>query len=191
MNSFKTIEDAREHAQNNSEITHIIEIEPGVEGINPYLCVRAGADAIQKLLDLSPNPEIKRVIGGVVDFESERIAEKNAKIKANVPGFDELRSIMNEWESYYESCSRTTKSEEIDGVNPPKRPEAKITEIAKKYPVAAAYMKADDWRLSSHSVKSAIGDEAKSRIENGENYKIVIAEMEKEWVEYADASGGL
>ncbi len=188
MNSFKTIEDAREHAKNDSGVTHIIEIEPGEEGINPYLCARAGADAFRKLINLRPMPEIKRVIGDVVDFASELVAEKEARIKANVPGFDELRNIINDWDSYYESCSRMAKSEKIDGVNPTERPEVKITEIAKRYPVAAAYMKADEWSLSSHSVKSAVGDEAKSRIENGEDHEIVIAEMEKEWVGYADTN---
>ena len=191
MNTFKTIEEAREHAKNDGEVTHIIEIEPGVEGINPYMCARAGADAYRKLIDLSPIPEIKRVIGEVVDFESERIAEKEARIKANVPGFDELRNNINDWESYYESCSRRAKSEKIDGVNPPERPEVKVREIAKKYPVAAAYMKADEWSLSSHGIKSGAGDEAKSRIENGEDYEKVIAEMEKEWIGFADGNGGL
>ncbi len=188
MNTFETIEEAREHSKNDGEVTHIIEIEPGVEGIHSYLCARAGADAFRKLIDLRPMPEIKRVIGDVVDFASERIAEKEARIKANVPGFDELRTIINDWDFYYESCSLKAKSEKIDGVNPPERPDFKIREIAKKYPVAAAYMKADEWSLSSHGVKSAVGDEAKSRIENGENYEIVISEMEKEWVGFADGN---
>ena len=37
------------------------------------------------------------------------------------------------------------KSERIAGVNPPERPKVKIKEVAEKYPVAAAYMKADEW----------------------------------------------
>ncbi len=188
MNSFKTIEEGRAHAENNSDVTHIIEIEPAAEGVNPYLSARFSADGLQKILERRPMPEIKRVVGDVVDLASERTSEKEAGIKTNVPGLDELRSIINDWESYYESSSRMSKGEKTDSAKPPKKPEVKIKEIARKYPVATAYMKADEWSLSSHGIKSGAGDEAKRRIENGENYEKVIDEMEKEWVGFADSN---
>ena len=43
MNSYKTIEEARKVAKDNDSIVTIIEIEPGMEGVNPYICIKCSS----------------------------------------------------------------------------------------------------------------------------------------------------
>lgn len=181
MESFKTIKEAREHAKIKNVATHIIEIEPGKEGINPFICAKGSAETLQKMLNRKPMVEIKRVVGNAVDLAKEEYEEKENKKHKNIPGLVELEKIIMDWDYYQEGCSRMMEDEMNDGVNPPKRPSIEVAEIAKRYPIAAAYIKADNWSMASHYVKSAAGDKAKIAIENGEDYKIVIAEMEKIW----------
>lgn len=71
------------------------------------------------------------------------------------------------------------------GVRP--RPEYNLDEMYKKYPVAAAYLKAEKEEYSSNYTFSAIGKKAKDAIiENPQNYKEIIAKMEKEINDYLE-----
>lgn len=54
-----------------------------------------------------------------------------------------------------------------------------------RYPMAAAYRKAQSWERASNYAKSAAGRRACQRILAGEDYAVVISEMEAEWSQAA------
>lgn len=56
-----------------------------------------------------------------------------------------------------------------------------LTEAARKYPLAAAYAKAESYSFSSNDMKSAAGNRAMRSIESGEDPILAIEKMEQEW----------
>lgn len=78
------------------------------------------------------------------------------------------------------------ENEKNDGTNPPVAPKSDINELINKYPRSAAYIKAENWKMSANYSKSIYGEKACNRIINEENYENVIKEMEKEWSDYCE-----
>jgi len=66
-----------------------------------------------------------------------------------------------------------------------KQAEATMQDVVKQYPAAAAWGRAQGWTYASNDCKVTAGKRAVARIEAGEDYKIVIEEMEAEWTEAA------
>jgi hypothetical protein len=111
--------------------------------------------------------------------------EAKEKLNKNVPGLEELEKIKEEWDTYYYKFEKMMNDEFNDGVNPPKKPSKTIEEVTSLYPIASAYLKAESFILSNHHAKYSAGKKAKERIINGEDFKVVIEDMEKEWSDYA------
>jgi len=178
MNTFGTEKQAREYAAANpAAACYIVEIEHRDRG-RCLVCAKVNADRLRKV----EVPEVIRIIRNVADLR----AEAEAKLKANVPGLDELRAA---YEQEYEAFARMMDmmdDEQNDGARPPK-PAANPAELAVKYPVAAAYLKAEAWSMASHYAKAAAGRKAMENIANGEDYKTALATMEKEWAEHCNA----
>ena len=177
MNTFETEKQAREYAAANPAAAYIVEIEHRDRG-RCLVCAKVNADQL-RTVDI---PEITEVIRDVVDLR----AEAEAKLKANVPGLDELRAAYEDAEREYQEFRAMMKNEYNDGARPPK-PAANPAELAAKYPVAAAYLKAEAWSMASHYAKAAAGRKAMENIANGEDYKTALATMEKEWAEHCNA----
>jgi hypothetical protein len=178
MNSYRTIEEARTAAAihpKKDSIKGIAEIVPGIDGVEKYILLNCTVDYFRVALRDRPMKEIKSVVGMTVDFEAEAEA---AKI-ANIPGLAELHKAINDMERYLAERERRMNSESMSSILPV-RP-VDVAEIAAKYPVAAAYIQAEDWMCSSNDSKSAAGRRAMKRIEAGENHETVIADMEAEW----------
>ena len=182
METYKTIEEARGHAKNKNIATHIIQIDTKNE-TGVYICAKCSAETLRKC---KPITEIKRIIGDVVDLAKEKYEEKENKKQKNIPGLTELEKIIMDWDYYQKGFRSMMENEMNDGVFPPKRPEIEVAEVAKKYPAAAAYVKAGNWSMASNLAKSATGDKAKKAIESGTNYKAAITQMEKEWAAHCD-----
>lgn len=66
----------------------------------------------------------------------------------------------------------------------------RIKELEAKYPRAAAYLKAQDYRWSAYRKQSALGDRAMYRILEGEDHAVVIQEMEDAWATWQMAQEG-
>lgn len=128
------------------------------------------------------------VAEAALEMKAEMRAAEEASLLANVPGLRELESAIAAWNNYHHEFSRMMDDEYNDGVNPPKKPTVDVDEIRAKYPVAAAYLKAQSYAYASHYAKVAAGEKAVERIANGEDYKIVIDEMEAEWSQAAHES---
>ena len=118
---------------------------------------------------------------------AEHRENKKQKLLVAVPGLEELRAAKNADAEYLDAFDHMMDDEYNDGVNPPRKPSVDSAAVARKYPVAAAYLKAESWEYASHHAKVAAGKTAKQRIVAGEDYKIVIDEMESEFGDYCIA----
>lgn len=106
------------------------------------------------------------------------------ELEKNVPGLYILNSAINDEIDYRKNFDRMMEDEQNDGVNPPVEPQNKSADVAKQYPVAAAYLKAEKFEFSNNYMKSAAGAKAKRIIGQGGDYIKAIEEMEKEWNDY-------
>ncbi len=113
--------------------------------------------------------------------EDRRRAERAARLAALFPGLDQIRAARAAEDDYRESFARMMEDEYNDGVNPPKHPAASSADLCRQYPAAAAYLHAEATSYASHYGKSAAGRRALERLEAGEPYEQVIAEMDSEW----------
>jgi hypothetical protein len=182
MNSYRTIEEARTAAANHPKkdsIKGIAEIVPGMDGVEKFILLNCTVEYFRVALRDRPMKEIKSVVGMVVDFGAEAAAAK----LANIPGLAELQAAVNAWERYEIERERRLNSESMSSIIPARPMDP--AEVAAKYPVAAAYLKADDWAGAANFEKVSAGKKAMKRIEAGENYETVIAEMEAEWTKAA------
>ena len=89
MNSFKTIEAARDHARKNPIAQYIVEIEPGAPGVNRYICCSVSGEDLQAALGKKPMAEIKKVVATVVDLGREALEAKAVRDKAE---FEKLKA---------------------------------------------------------------------------------------------------
>lgn len=122
--------------------------------------------------------------------KSEIMAELTARAKAvakreanimGIKGIDLIISAQNAEEHYSREFNRMMEDEGNDGAFAPTKPMISVAEVEAKYPRAAAYLKAENWTMSSNLDKYCAGKDALERIINGEDYAKVIAEMEAEW----------
>lgn len=114
------------------------------------------------------------------------IAQKNAEKAAyakNVPGLNELRTAIAHDEGQRNLFSRSvySGSGRISG-NPTS---ATASSLAKKYPRAAAYIKAESYFHATNDVKSSLGKEAMNAIASGRPVDATISAMERKWKKYA------
>jgi hypothetical protein len=138
--------------------------------------------------DITPQ-EIESIKAAKEDIKDELRTRKGAeeaarreaaeKLAVNVPGLDILRKVRSEWETYNNKFEKFIDNDAMG--NMPVKPEVEYKEAAIQYPAASAYLKAEGYKYSGHYEKTAIGKKAMERIVNGENYEVVIAEMESEW----------
>lgn len=135
--------------------------------------------------------DMASVIAAKPEIIAEFTARKNAEIQAhqdaaarlaaNVPGLDILRNAIANHMAYCDAFNRMMEDEYNDGVNPPSHPTEDIAVLKVKYPVASAYIKAENWEYASHYVKSGAGRRAKQAITDGMDYSEALAQMEAEW----------
>jgi hypothetical protein len=183
MQSYRTVDEARVGATDEGRA--ILEIEPGIVGVERYIVARCDERTLRTALARKPMLEIKRVIGTVVDLAAERLAAREAMLRDRVPGLEILRAAREDVSRYHRQCERMMEDEGNDGARPPRRPAADPKAVAAQYPIATAYLLAEAYRNASHDVKSGAGRRAMARIEAGEDAAVVIEAMEREWTEHA------
>jgi hypothetical protein len=87
-----------------------------------------------------------------------------------IEGLRELQDAIAAEENYFYQFDKMMSNPGNDGANPPNKPEVNSGELRKKYPRAAAYLKLLNNGWPFHA----------ERILKGEDYQMVIADMEKE-----------
>ena len=133
-------------------------------------------------------------VGFVRDQRDRVIAEVKAMaaegvkvtVTEKVEGLNALREAINAEANYRHEVNRRMESEVLSSIMPEK-PAVSVVELKAEYPRAAAYITAEGWSRSSNIGKSRAGKKALERIVAGENHEQVLADMEAEWSEYAEA----
>ena len=127
------------------------------------------------------NGKKQQFIAKIAPAIAERlIALKKEEFEKVVSGYDELRSLMAQNENNYERYQMAIASGESVFGNYENLDE-KIAGLKQKYPIAAAYIKAETFAMASNFEKATAGKEAQESILNGEDAKKVIEKMEMEW----------
>lgn len=117
-------------------------------------------------------------------IEEQQHLERLKKMNA-IEGLQELEDASIAWKEYYIAYRRFIE-DDAEG-KAPKKPEASLEELVRKYPRANAYMKAESYAYSSsNNARAAAGKKALERILNGEDYKQAITDMKKEWRDYCE-----
>lgn len=116
--------------------------------------------------------------------EQKKIEERERKIAA-IEGLEEIQNAiidLNKWQKEFEASF-----DDAGGLGVRPHPEYDLDAMYKKYPVAKAYLDAKKYEAKSNISLSLIGEKALERIiENPENYKKIIEEMEKEINEFTE-----
>lgn len=108
----------------------------------------------------------------MVEKERDRIKKE---FDINVPGLEDLKkakkNYYNEMERHRYEFDKMMYDGNNDGVNPPKSIdrslESKYKELARKYPRAYVYLKADGYTLSNNVDKYSAGEKAMELIKSG------------------------
>lgn len=109
-----------------------------------------------------------KIIKTMLDQITKTAADaKAARLAQHIPGLEVLRSAINAHDDYQRGFERMMEDEQNDGVNPPRLPGADPDELAKQYPRAAAYLRADAYSDAAHDQKANAGRKAKELLESG------------------------
>lgn len=170
-----------------------------------FMLVLCGPHAGEVKVTPKPGEEGKRVFDEIADgrwkaevavIKERLIAEHDSKVKAAaerkakidaIDGLTEIYTAINDELRYRREFNAMMDDEDNDGACPPKRPAVNVADLEAKYPRAAAYVKAEDYSLSSNHAKSSAGQKALEKIINGDDYATALNEMEDEWSAYCDA----
>jgi hypothetical protein len=114
----------------------------------------------------------------------EWLKRNKIRLDNSVPGLQIIKNAYNKIKQYHIDFDSMMDDENNDGINPPNKPNVNIKDLQNQYPIATAYIKAEQWENSAHYVKSNAGKNAKIAIENGENYIDVLKNMEHEWTNF-------
>ena len=135
-----------------------------------------------------PNGEKQQFIAKIAPAIAERlIALKKEEFEKIVRGYDELRSLMADNGNNYERNQLAIASGESFFGNY-ENLDDQIAGLKQKYPIAAAYIKAETFAMASNFEKSSAGSKAMESILDGEDAKKVIEKMEMEWATAAHNS---
>ena len=121
----------------------------------------------------------------VRDCSIERLELEEERLEKLFPGLNEIQEAQYAEDAYELDFIKAMEDE--GSCVFPTPPEVKVEDLLKKYPRAAAYRKAQGFYSSSNVGQVQAGAKAISRLENGEDYKVVIDEMEEEWSKYCEA----
>jgi len=166
-----------------------IVVVDGIECLDGGIIRHNGQD-VKMLVRIDNKPDLSKMVS---DWRAEWDAYntyKVAELAANVPGLDELRKAQdaayNEDVRYSNQMDRMMDNEDNDGVNPPAPINQSLREIAnslaKQYPRAALYLKAEGYTLASNYRKYGAGKDAMEIIAAGgsvEDAKSVLANWYK------------
>lgn len=131
--------------------------------------------------------EIKKYLADKEEQARRAYEERKRKIAA-IEGLEEIKNARDDLAKWHMEWNNSFEGEyACGGLGVRPRPQYNLDEMYKKYPIAAAYLAAEKQENRSNYVFSKIGEKAKEAIiENPQNYKEIIDEMEKEIKEYLE-----
>ena len=122
------------------------------------------------------------IISTILADEAAAKAESEARKSkiASIEGLTELQDAIASWDEYHAERNRRFDNEQLSSFGI-KAPTQSVSDLKSKYPRAAAYLKALSYSDASNFEKSAAGSRALKRIINGDDFNVVIKDMEAEW----------
>lgn len=99
----------------------------------------------------------------------KEMAEKEQKLEEILPGLSILKAAHSELIRYNCEFEKMMDHEHNDGSNPPEPLKYDIDTLTVKYPLAALYLKAEDFEGAANYKKASAGTKAKRMLENGAN----------------------
>lgn len=154
---------------------HIREIKDAPKSLRDYIAKNNINTDGRVYVDCKTGLMVPREIAEEAVKQTE---EKEALTDPNkvIDGYAELVAAYNDRARYQAELERS-----YDTSIGPKPIAVKPEEIEAKYPRAAAYAKARAYSSARNYAKSAAGEKAMEKIIAGEDYAVVIAEMDAEW----------
>ena len=134
--------------------------------------------------DLKMIKENKQAILDYIRNEKRAANERQHKIDS-IEGLSEIKACMDAWAKWHADFDRMVDTGR--SYMTVKKPSTEVAELRKKYPVADAYLIADKESRRQNYELATIGKNALERIINGEDYKKVLAEMEKERAAFTES----
>lgn len=147
-----------------------------------------------------------------VDFGEQMVGSKKVRLKVSIAGRPELEAALAAYKAEKAAIAELLtsigwpiyRSAQLKAANariaydrasergyPAKEAAAmaaadkELDEAAKKYPLAAAYAKAESYSMAHNYAKAAAGKRAMRAIEQGADPLQAVAEMEAEWADAA------
>lgn len=135
--------------------------------------------------------ELKEKKQEILEYLKEERKEKEKERderKKKIDSISGLKEIISAKEDLANWNAEFAKSfDDVGGLGVRPKPDYDFEAMYKKYPVAEAYLKAEEMMLKENDELSAIGKKAMDKIiNNPEGYKEAIEEMEKGKSEFAD-----
>lgn len=132
-------------------------------------------------------PEIKTRFREIWAEERKRYQERQEKISA-IEGLDETRKAQNDLVLWHKEFFTSFDGENaVGGFGVSPKPKYDLKSMYEKYPIAAAYLKAEAQSEKSNYELSGIGKKALEEIVNNPtNYKNILEQMEREIKEFTD-----
>lgn len=116
-------------------------------------------------------------------LHNKKALEENRKtFVESIEGIQEITAARSAIRNFRKQVNDAFDAEDY---RPIVKPDVDLDALYSKYPVAKAYLDAEDYRMSENFAKSKIGKNAMDRIADGEDYEAVIADMHSEWSKYA------
>lgn len=117
--------------------------------------VARGKERVNLVVKAADKPEVLAQIEAIETAKADRIA----KIAA-IEGLAELRAALDAEAQYQEDFARMMEDEGNDGARPPVATHPHPADLATAYPVAALYLRAEDYRCANHWRKVKAGYDA-------------------------------
>lgn len=121
-----------------------------------------------------------------VYMTAEQIDDLREKVNA-IEGLTELRAATTAWVNYHQAKMQFEQGEREDV---PAYNSRELRDLEKKYPRAAAFLKAESWVKSTDIAKVRFGSKACNRIIAGDNPEKVIEYMEMAYAAFKQAQEG-
>lgn len=131
-------------------------------------------------------PEIYAILMGQVAATLEEARQRDAKIAA-IPGLQEIRDAQADLARWKREWNASFDGEGGGGVGVRKRPDYDLPAMYKAYPLAAAYLEAEEFSLSYNDAKSSAGSAALEALLNGADPTETLEAMRSKWSAYANA----
>lgn len=128
--------------------------------------------------------QIRLVAAAIREEEAAAIRQEQAArqaIRAAVPGYTELAAARRAWEQYEtERDSQANSMREDAFLRMPQAPAESLADTEARYPQAAFWMLAEDYRYKHNDRYATAGRRAVARLESGEDWQAVKKDFDAE-----------